>query len=160
MLAAPTFRFPVAETGGHVKRLPLLLAVFAAFQLFNYATTDYALTDLLGDLAILGVRWAVTLAFAFCAIDLVGIAPLFSPECDDDSGKAWYLFGAWVLASALNATLTWWGVSLALAGHSAGNMVPVVAAAMTWVLRVLILGTLWLEAANLWLARVSHRSFG
>lgn len=143
-----------------MKRLPLLLAAFTAFQLFNYATTDYALTDLLGDLAILGIRWAAILAVAFCAIDLVGVARLFAPECDDDSSKAWYLFGAWILAAAWNATLTWWGVSLALSGYSVANILPVVAAVMTWVIRVLIFSTLWLEASNCCIAHVSGRRYG
>ena len=142
-----------------MKRLRLLLAAFAAFQLFNYALTEYALTDLLGDLAILGVRWAAILSFAFCAIDLTGIIHWFALD-DDDSEKTWYLFGAWVLAAAMNATLTWWGVSLALAGQSAGNTVPVVVAVVTWVIRILIFSTFWLEAANLRLARASDRRFG
>ncbi len=107
----------------------------------------YALTDLLGGLAILGVRWPVILAIAFCCIDIV---PLFAKQDE----KAWYLFGAWILAAALNATLTWWGFSVAMAEHSAaGNIMPVIAAVMTWATRVLIFGTLSLEAAN---HRIAH----
>lgn len=127
-----------------MKRLPLLLAMFAAFQLFNYP-----LTDLLGDLAVLGVRWATILAIAFCAIDIIPLSSLFA-ERDEMS---WFLFGAWVLAAAMNATLTWRGFWIALAENSAGNTVPVIAAVMTWVIRSLIAGTLSLEASS---SRIAH----
>lgn len=137
-----------------MKRIPLLLTAFAAFHLFNYATTHYALTDLLGDLAFFGVRWAVILAIAFCAIDLVGVARLFAPEYDDDYSKAWYLFGPWALAAALNTTLTWWGFSLALNAYQVGNTVPALIAVFVWSVRVLIV----LDALNF--AHVSRRSFG
>ncbi len=42
--------------------------------MFNCSTTEYALTDLLGDLDFLNVRWATILAIAFCGIDFAGIA--------------------------------------------------------------------------------------
>ena len=46
----------------------LLVAMFA-FEVFNYTTTDFALSDLLGkDLTFAGVRWATILAVAFCGI--------------------------------------------------------------------------------------------
>lgn len=135
-----------------MKRFLPLLAAFAAFQVFNYSATDYALTDLLGDLAVLGVRWAAILAAAFCAIDLVGIS-LFAHN--DDSGNAWYFFGAWALAAALNATITWWGLSLVLA-HQAESIIPALIAVFAWGVRVLIVATCFLGAASF--ARV--RSFG
>ena len=107
----------------------ILFTALVAFEIFNYITTDYALTDLLGGLRFLGVRWATVLAIAFCGIDFAGIARLFTPDSDSESSLAghnetWYLFGAWLLAATMNAMLTWWGVSLAVLGHQTlGNEV-------------------------------------
>jgi phage FluMu gp28-like protein len=43
----------------------------------------------------------------FCGIDFAGIARLFTPEQGrDEPAEVWYLFGAWILAAAMNATLT------------------------------------------------------
>jgi hypothetical protein len=64
----------------------------------------------------------------------------------------WYLFGAWLLAAAMNATLTWWGVSVAIRTHQTLGaamvgqdvvlmIVPIFVAVMVWVIRVLIIGT-------------------
>ncbi|RPH55526.1 MAG: hypothetical protein EHM81_14500, partial [Chloroflexi bacterium] len=91
----------------------IMLGALLAFEIFNYSTTDYALRDVLGDLSFASVRWATILSIAFCGIDFAGIARLFTPEQGrDEPAEVWYLFGAWVLAAAMNAILTWWGVSL------------------------------------------------
>lgn len=131
----------------------LILTALLAFEVFNYSTTDFALTDLLGDLQFLGVRWATILAIAFCGIDFAGIARLFTPEEGaDEPGEVWYLFGAWLLAATMNAMLTWWGVSLAVLNHETlGNsvierttllrVVPIFVAVLVWLIRVLIIGT-------------------
>jgi len=131
----------------------LLVALFA-FEVFNYSTTDFALTDLLGkDLTFAGLRWATILSIAFCGIDFAGIARLFTPEQGrSEPAEVWYLFGAWILAAAMNATLTWWGVSIAIADHTAlgsailgretlTNVVPVFVAVMVWIIRLLLIGT-------------------
>ncbi len=133
----------------------LIVTALIAFELFNYSTTDFALADLLGDLQFAGVRWATILAIAFCGIDFAGIARLFTPEQAQDGGatEVWYLFGAWMLAATMNATLTWWGVSIAIFNHTTlGNsfvsrdtllqVVPVFVAVMVWLMRVLIIGTI------------------
>jgi hypothetical protein len=131
----------------------IIIAALLAFEMFNYSTTDFALSDLLGDLDFLGIRWATILAIAFCGIDFAGIARLFTPEVgDDEPTEIWYLFGAWLLAATMNAMLTWWGVSIALLQHaSLGNeviaremllkAVPIFVAVMVWLIRVLIIGT-------------------
>ena len=131
----------------------LIIAALIAFEIFNYSTTDFAMSDLLGDLKFGGVRWATILAVAFCGIDFAGIARLFTPESgSDEAHEAWYLFGAWLLAATMNAVLTWWGVSIAILQHqSLGNAViprdtllkavPVFVALMVWLSRVLIIGT-------------------
>jgi len=132
----------------------LIVVALLAFELFNYSTTDFALTDLLGDLRFIGVRWAMILSIAFCGIDFAGIARLFTPEQGaDEPQEVWYLFGAWMLAATMNAMLTWWGVSLAILNHETlGNavvaratllkVVPIFVAVMVWLIRVLIIGTI------------------
>lgn len=140
----------------HVKRGvvfgALIITALVAFEIFNYSTTDFALTDLLGELRFWGVRWATILAVAFCGIDFAGIARLFTPEQEGGQpAEVWYLFGAWLLAASMNALLTWWGVSIAILNHETlGNaviarqtllkVVPVFVAVMVWLLRVLIIG--------------------
>ena len=130
----------------------LIITALVAFEIFNYSTTDFALTDLLGDLRFWGVRWATILAIAFCGIDFAGIARLFTPEGKvGEDRDSWYLFAAWLIAATMNALLTWWGVSIAIVNHETlGNaviarqtllkIVPIFVAVMIWLLRVLIIG--------------------
>lgn len=132
----------------------IIFSALIAFEIFNYSTTDYALRDLLGDLRFAGIRWATILSIAFCGIDFAGIARLFTPEQGRDEPKeVWYLLGAWLLAATMNAVLTWWGVSMAIASHPVSstavidqdtlmNVVPVFVALMVWVIRILIIGSL------------------
>jgi hypothetical protein len=139
----------------------MLVAALLAFEIFNYATTAFALSDILGNLQSAGLRWSTVLALAFCGIDFAGIARLFTPQRgQDEVAEVWYLFGAWLLAAGFNAALTWWGVSVAIASHtSEGSMllgrdtithvVPVLVAIMVWVIRVLIIGTFSLAGESL-----------
>ncbi len=132
----------------------IIIGALLAFEIFNYCTTQFALADVLGSLKFAGIPWATILALAFCGIDFAGLARLFTPEQGrDEPTEVWYLFGAWLLAAAMNATLTWWGVSVAIVNHSslAGGVVmanatlikvvPVFVAIMVWLIRVLIIGT-------------------
>jgi len=131
----------------------MIFGALIAFEIFNYSTTQFALQDVLGDLTFLGIQWATILALAFCGIDFAGIARIFTPEQGrDEPAEVWYLFGAWLLAAAMNATLTWWGVSVAMENRQiAGTAiiesstlmtaVPVFVAVMVWVIRILIIGT-------------------
>lgn len=131
----------------------LIIAALLAFEIFNYSTTEFAMFDLLGELRFIGIRWSTILAIAFCGIDFAGIARLFTPEQGaDEPMEVWYLFGAWLLAAAMNAMLTWWGISIAIVNHqSLGNevvaretlikVVPIFVAVMVWLIRVLIIGT-------------------
>ncbi len=131
----------------------MIIGALLAFEIFNYSTTEFALKDVLGDLSFAGIGWATILSIAFCGIDFAGIARLFTPEQGrDEPAEVWYLFGAWILAAAMNATLTWWGVSVAIANHTSQgsavvsnatiqNVVPVFVAVMVWVIRILIIGT-------------------
>ena len=132
----------------------IIIIALVSFELFNYTTTEYALGDLLGSLTFLGLRWSTILSIAFCGIDFAGIARLFITGRDVEEPKeVWYLFGAWLMAAAMNAALTWWGVSIAVLNHPVQSsavmdsatlvkIVPVFVAIMIWVIRVLIIGTI------------------
>ncbi len=152
-LQSPLRIFPkVRVRTGFAYALIIILAM-VAFELFNYGTTVFALNDLLGDITFAGIRWATFLAVAFCGIDFAGIASLISQPRQRDNKDAWYLFGAWLIAGTANAALTWWGVSMAIVGHSIGGsavinattlikVVPIFVAVMVWVIRVLIISSL------------------
>jgi hypothetical protein len=139
----------------------MIFGALIAFEIFNYSTTEHALGDLLGKLTFAGIPWSTVLALAFCGIDFAGIARLFTPEQGADEPKeVWYLFGAWLLAATMNAILTWWGVSMAVADHpvkssvivdasTITSVVPIFVAIMVWVIRILIIGTLSLAMDRL-----------
>ena len=58
----------------------MIIGALLAFELFNFSTTQFALRDIVGDLAFAGMRWATILAVAFCGIDFAGIARIFTPR--------------------------------------------------------------------------------
>ena len=132
----------------------IFVLALVAFEAFNFSTTDFALSDLLGDLRFAGVRWATLLSIAFCGIDFAGIARLFTPQADSDEPRTiWYMFGAWILAATMNAILTWWGVVMAMQIHPVlsatmvdstfvSRVVPIFIALMVWVIRILLIATL------------------
>lgn len=149
----------------------MIIGALLAFEIFNFSTTEFALNDVLGDLKFAGMRWATILSIAFCGIDFAGIARIFTPEQGrDEPTEVWYLFGAWLLAAAMNAMLTWWGVSVAIISHTsmgAGSVmntvtltkaVPVFVAIMVWLIRVLIIGTFSLAGDRLF-TQASSRSY-
>ena len=140
----------------------MIVGAVLAFEVFNYSTTQFALHDVLGDLTFAGFRWATILAIAFCGIDFAGIARIFTPQQGrDEPAEVWYLFGAWLLAAGFNATLTWWGVSVAIVNHTSAaadavvsnhtliKIVPIFVAVMVWLIRVLIIGTFSTAGDNL-----------
>ena len=140
----------------------MILGALLAFEIFNFSTTQFALLDVLGGLTFAGMRWASILAVAFCGIDFAGIARIFTPEQGADEPKeVWYLFGAWLLAAGFNASLTWWGVSVAIVNHSSAaagavvssatltKVIPIFVAVMIWLIRVLIIGTFSLAGDRL-----------
>lgn len=132
----------------------IILMALVAFEAFNFSTTDFALSDLLGDLRFGGFRWATLLAVAFCGIDYAGIARLFAPAgSKEESRSVWFMFGAWILAATMNAILTWWGVVMAMQTHpviSTGlvgssfvsKFVPIFIAILVWIIRILLIGAL------------------
>ena len=150
----------------------ILLVALLAFEVFNYSTTDFALTDLLGkDLTFMGLRWATILSIAFCGIDFAGIARLFTPEQGrDEPAEVWYLFGAWILAAAMNAGLTWWGVAVAIGNHTPlgtailgretlAGIIPVFVAVMVWIIRLLLIGTFAMAGERLFSLEQKRSSY-
>jgi hypothetical protein len=150
----------------------MILGALLSFEIFNFSTTQYALHDMLGDLTFAGVRWATILAIAFCGIDFAGIARIFTPEQGrDEPAEVYYLFGAWLLAAGFNATLTWWGVSVAIANNgtmqgtasmSAATLtkaVPIFVAVMVWLVRLLIIGTFSLAGDRLFTTAGQHQQY-
>ncbi|HSO12575.1 MAG TPA: hypothetical protein VLT51_09385 [Anaerolineales bacterium] len=131
----------------------IILGALVAFEIFNFSSTSFALHDVLGDLSFGPFKWATILAVAFCGIDFAGIARIFTPEKGaNEPAEVWYLFGAWFLAAAFNASLTWWGVSVAVLKHNAEGgvllgqetmtkVVPILVAVMVLAIRVLLINT-------------------
>ena len=131
----------------------ILVVALLAFELFNFDTTRYALSNLLGDVRFAGIGWATILAIAFCAIDFAGLTRLFTPERNREEPTAvWYLMGAWLLGATMNAIMTWWAISLTLLTHDFGNeilsreqllrWVPFFVATLVWLTRILFIGAI------------------
>lgn len=129
----------------------ILLIALVAFEIFNFDTSEYALSSLLGNVQFLGLQWSTILALAFCSIDFAGLIRIFTPERGMNEPKeVWYLTGAWLLGATMNAILTWWAVSLALLNHQFGNevlsreqlllYVPIFVAVLVWLTRILFIG--------------------
>ena len=132
----------------------IVVTALISFEIFNYSTTDFALRDLMGSVSFLGLRWSTILALAFCGMDFAGIARLFSSEEQNNANhEDWLLMGAWILAAAMNAILTWWAVSIAIYNHPVESvlvvdpikivtLVPIFISIMVWIIRILIIGSL------------------
>ncbi|MCA9987225.1 MAG: hypothetical protein KDE59_23115 [Anaerolineales bacterium] len=128
-----------------------LVIALLAFEIFNFDTTRFALTNLMGEVSFFGISWATILAVAFCAIDFAGLAHMFTPERGtNEPREVWYLTGAWLLGASMNAVMTWWAVSLTLLNHTFGNevlsreillqYVPIFVAVLVWLTRILFIG--------------------
>lgn len=156
MNRSATFSSPILHRAALKRGLVfggIIFSALIAFEIFNYSSTAFALTDVLGDLSFGPFKWATILAFAFCGIDFAGIARIFTPEKGaDEPAEVWYLFGAWFIAAAFNASLTWWGVSVAILRHTAQGgvllgqdtmtkVVPIMVAVMVLAIRVLLINT-------------------
>lgn len=148
----------------------IILLALMAFEVFNFSSTLFALSDILGTLSFGPVTWASILALAFCGIDFAGIARIFTPEKGrDEPAEVWYLFAAWFLAAAFNATLTWWGVSVAILQHNAQGsallgqenmtrLVPIFVAAMVLLIRVLLINTFSIAGERIFTMADEHQS--
>lgn len=138
----------------------ILVIALIAFEIFNFDTTQYALANLLGNVAFGGLAWATILAIAFCGIDLAGLVRLFTPQSGADEPKeVWYLMGAWLLGATMNAVMTWWAVSLTLLNNDFGNevlsrqqllrYVPIFVAILVWLTRILFIGSISVAGEHL-----------
>jgi hypothetical protein len=153
----PNVRLP--ERGASF--LALIIGATVLFEAFNYSTTEHALGGVMGGLFFLGVSWATILALAFCVIDFAGIARLFSPEdrMADGRMEGIYLLAAWLLAGMINATTTWWAMTVSLLEQpNLGNelisrqdlilYVPILVAGAVWLIRILLIGTLTMSGGK------------
>jgi hypothetical protein len=129
----------------------ILGVALVAFEIFNFDTTQFALTNLLGDIRFAGIMWATILAIAFCAIDFAGLVRLFTPQRGREEPRAvWFMTGAWFLGTIANSILTWWAISVSLLSHDFGNevlsreallkYVPIFVAMLVWLTRILFIG--------------------
>jgi len=154
-LASYSVRFP-----RHTVIALILTVALLAFEVFNFDTTRYALTNLLGGASFGGIAWASILALAFCAIDFAGLVRLFTPDEDGEQPReVWYLMGAWLLGATMNAMMTWWAVSLTLLNHDFGNevlsrsellqYVPIFVAVLVWLTRILFIGAVTVAGSHL-----------
>ena len=126
---------------------------FLSFEIFNFASTSFALRDILGNFSIGPFLWSTILALAFCGIDFAGVAHAFTPVgASDKATEVFYLFGAWFLAAAFNAWLTWWGVTVVIANQTtdgagllsssmAIKVVPILVAIIVLAIRILLIFT-------------------
>lgn len=133
--------------------LGIILTALIAFEVFNFSSTDFALRNMVGSQSSGFMNWSTLLALAFCGMDFAGIARLLGCPSEAQGRGGWYLLGAWALAAAMNAGLTWWGISLAVYNQPVEyalfidpmtfvTVIPLLVAAMVWVIRVLIIGAL------------------
>ena len=139
----------------------ILTIALVGFELFNFDTSRYALSDLLGGHRFLGMEWAVILAFAFCSIDFAGLVRMFTPEqtLKDEPREVWLLLGAWFLGATLNALMTWYAVALTLAPRQTGASLisqrdmllyaPIFVALLVWLTRILLIGSSSMAADRL-----------
>ena len=146
-----SLQYPAKETRA-ITHTVMILAAFTAFQAFNYSTTVYALKCILGNTTVAGIYWAVILAFAFCVLDVAGIARLFmSPKTPARTKHDRFLFAAWLLTAGLNALLTWYGIVMAISIQQAQavwvvnsgiliKIIPAFLTIMVWIIRILIIG--------------------
>ncbi|MCP4358139.1 MAG: hypothetical protein GY796_09020 [Chloroflexi bacterium] len=131
----------------------ILAAALIGFEIFNFDTTRFALMNLMSGNRFLGIEWAAILAFAFCSIDFAGMMRMFTPEqtLQDEPKEVWLLLGAWFLGATLNAVMTWYAVTLAIAPRNVGATVlskqemlfyaPIFVAVLVWLTRLLLIGS-------------------
>ena len=169
-------RTPLTALRSMFQRIPrqeviafLLAGALLAFEVFNFDTTKFALTDLLGGTNFYGVSWASILAFAFCSIDFAGLIKMFTPEIGrDEPTQTWYLMGAWLLGATMNAMMTWYAVSLILSRQQIGTEVlsreqllvyaPIFVAVLVWLTRILFIGSLSVAGDQIFNKRQARKS--
>jgi hypothetical protein len=135
--------------------LLFLLGVFL-FDVFNFFTSKIALDELFSIAEPVRVfsnfiSVGTVLALAACLIDFGGLVRVFTPQKRfmDEPIEIWLITGAWVLAAAYNAFLTWFVVQKAvevadLPGVLVGYELPVSisVAVFVFIVRFLLVSSL------------------
>lgn len=143
--------------GRNVAMGTVLITALIGFEIFNFDTTKFALTNLFGSLKFLGLSWSAILAFAFSGIDFAGLVRMFTPEQGRHEPKeVWLLTGAWFIGASMNAVMTWYAVALAIANRPVGVgeisqadmqfYAPIFVAILVWLTRILFIGSLSVAA--------------
>ena len=126
----------------------LLLFAICAFEIFNFDTTRFALTQLMGTIEFWGIPWAAVLAVAFCGIDFAGLLHMFADESDKRFTR--YMMAAWLLGATLNAIMTWYAMVIVLQTYAVPNeliprerilqIAPIFVAMLVWLTRIFFVG--------------------
>ncbi len=135
----------------------LLITALIGFEIFNFDTTKFALSNLFGNFKFLGLSWSGILAFAFAGIDFAGLVRMFTPEQGRHEPKeVWLLTAAWFIGASMNAVMTWYAVALAIANRPVGVgaisqvdvqfYAPIFVAILVWLTRILFIGALSVAA--------------
>ncbi len=151
--SSSAFQSLLAKMDSQSITLIVLIVGLGMFELINFASTKQALQEVIGSISIGFLEWSAIFAVAFCAIDLAGLARLITPQVGKaEPAEIWYMLGAWFLASAMNATLTWWAVYNAVIDNSSLpksvdrnfvlNVFPAAIAILVWAIRILLIGSL------------------
>lgn len=147
----------------------LIFLGIVAFDVFNFATTRDALGSFLANSNLWGVPLKDALAIAFCAVDLGGVASIFTKEKGlNEPWYVWMLAAGWLAASVINAMLTWWAVMMTMQAApamqnpliSAADLIkvaPVILACVVWLIRILIIGSLVVAASHPETSRTPER---
>jgi hypothetical protein len=142
--------------------LILTIALFG-FELFNFDTTRFALSHLMGGSHFWGLEWAGILALAFGSLDFAGLVRVFTPEQElsQESTEVWLMTGAWLVGAALNAAMTWYAMALLIAplGAEIGatlftheqmlQAAPIFIAILVWLTRVSLISSVALTLERL-----------
>ncbi len=119
-----------------------VLSLFS-FEAFNFSSTELALEDVFGDMALGPVRLAMFLAIAFCALDFAGLARIITPEVDNEPREIWWLFAAWLLGTVINAYFTWYAATIAMMRTESMlniEVMPIIIAVAVWLSRLALIG--------------------
>jgi len=132
----------------------LLGVAILAFEIFNYATTEIAVTSILGDIRVLGISLGTLFALAACLADVGGISRAMNQETSlsKEPTEVWLAVGAWLVAAFLNALMTWYSVLELMVVRDIGNelitrnellvYVPVSVALFVFIIRFTLINSL------------------
>ena len=152
----------------------ILTIALVGFELFNFDTTRFALSHLMGGRQFWGLEWAGILALAFGSLDFAGLVRVFTPEKElsQESTEVWLMTGAWLVGAALNAAMTWYAMALLIAplGAEIGatlftheemlHFAPLFIALLVWLTRVSLISSAAFTLERLATAGAKGRSNG